>query len=70
MNTGEETATITVKITAASVTAHLLPPAMSIPAGFALVEDAEVTLNKGDKIFCSAVTGTVDFVASGVRRDE
>jgi hypothetical protein len=48
---------------------RILPYDQPIPPGYALIEDAEITLDSGDGIYLQlAAGGTVEFVFSGAER--
>lgn len=48
---------------------RILPYDQPLPAGFTLIEDAELTLDSGDGVYLQFDTGTVEFVFSGSERE-
>lgn len=48
---------------------RILPYDQALPAGYTLIDDAELTLDSGDGIYLQIDTGTVEFVFSGSERD-
>ena len=49
---------------------NIIPPGLSLLPGMAFIDDQELTLEAGDKIEGLASTSDVEFVISGVERDQ
>ncbi len=48
---------------------RILPYDQVIPAGYTLIEDAELTLDTGDGVYFKSDSSGVDFALCGVEQD-
>ncbi len=71
VNTGSGNATLNVYFkNAAATSRRVLPKDLLLPPGFCLIDDQEITLEVGDKIEGLGTGSTVDYVISGVEREQ
>ena len=74
-NTGSGTATLRAWFQkgggtySSSIARRILPYDQSIPPGYTLIDDDELTLDSGDGIYLQAGSGTIEFAFNGMERD-